>query len=414
MSQQSSDNADNKQINIVTSLDFYAEMAEAVAGDVANVTPIIADVSIDPHDYEPTANVAKQYAKADVIISNGGGYDAWSERFAQQNKSANSIVVADLVNYQSGQNEHLWYLPQTPEKLVDALVENLSALQPDEAKTFQANADKYLKTLAPLTQLRQEVKKAITGKAYLATEPVFDNTLLALGAKQLDSGLPDEHDHNHDHGDEHADHEHEDEATHDHEASALHIDGLSDHYHSGDAVALTAHLEQDSNHDHWHWYTLAPGKADQDDNWVVVKDAKSDSVTLEDVADGTQVKVKLFDDDHHVVAESEAVTVHIDDHHSADAHETDGQTGDFANAVNQGQDPTPTAIKTWQAAIESGDVAFVVNNPQNSSNLVKQAIDFAKEHDVPVVQATETKPKGQTFVQWQTQQLEAILAAVEK
>ncbi|MEJ8767782.1 metal ABC transporter substrate-binding protein [Oceanobacillus sp. HCA-5259] len=42
-----------------------------------------------------------------------------------------------------------------------------------------------------------------------------------------------------------SDHEHEDE-------HAIEIQGLSDHYHTGDIIELTANLHIDSEHDHWH------------------------------------------------------------------------------------------------------------------------------------------------------------------
>ena len=39
---------------------------------------------------------------------------------------------------------------------------------------------------------------------------------------------------------------------------------------------------------------------------------------------------------------------------------------------------------------------------------------YAKEHGVPVVQATETKPAGKTYAEWQYDQLKALDEALKK
>ncbi len=94
------------RIKIVTSLNTYGEMAKAVVGNKGSVTSVLTKATIDPHDFEPTATTARLYQQADVIISNGGGYDAWSTKLTQANEKAKAIDVGQLYAYQDGENEH--------------------------------------------------------------------------------------------------------------------------------------------------------------------------------------------------------------------------------------------------------------------------------------------------------------------
>lgn len=179
----------NNKIMVVASLDSYGEMAKAVLGNQGSVTSIINKPNMDPHEYEPTTNVAKQYQKADVIVSNGGGFDNWSVNFAKQNKDAETINIANLYHYvdgKSGGNEHFWYKTNITSKLTNELAKKYSKIIPKKASYFEKNAKAYQKKAGKLINLQKQVKSNIAGKKILATEPVFDNTLIALGADMQD------------------------------------------------------------------------------------------------------------------------------------------------------------------------------------------------------------------------------------
>ncbi|WP_369266614.1 choice-of-anchor M domain-containing protein [Streptomyces harbinensis] len=92
--------------------------------------------------------------------------------------------------------------------------------------------------------------------------------------------------------------------------SSLAIHGLADHYHTGDTVSLTAVPDVATDLDHYHWYT----RDNATDSWSVVPGLGGAEFTGTADHDGRQIKAALFGDDHAVVAESEPVTVHIDDH----------------------------------------------------------------------------------------------------
>jgi surface-anchored protein len=96
--------------------------------------------------------------------------------------------------------------------------------------------------------------------------------------------------------------------------TTLTIEGLAHHYHTGEAIELTAVQDPQTDLDHYHWFTRSPSE----DDWAVVSGALSGSVTMTageaPALDGTEVIARLYDDDHNAVAESDPVTISIDDH----------------------------------------------------------------------------------------------------
>ncbi len=98
------------------------------------------------------------------------------------------------------------------------------------------------------------------------------------------------------------------------ESADITIEGLGDHYHTGDTIELTASLSEDVDYDHWHWYIKESNQTD----WEVASGQQGDSFSEEASVDGLEVKATLYNDDHEVFAESEPVVIVIDDHHGHD------------------------------------------------------------------------------------------------
>lgn len=90
------------------------------------------------------------------------------------------------------------------------------------------------------------------------------------------------------------------------------IDGLAEHYHTGDSFELTAHTNSDLATDQsFEWLESQDGE-------FKTLDEQSDTLTYEAEEDGTQIKVQVLSKDGDVIGESEPVTIHIDDHHGDD------------------------------------------------------------------------------------------------
>ncbi|MFD1465457.1 metal ABC transporter solute-binding protein, Zn/Mn family [Lapidilactobacillus mulanensis] len=173
------------KIKVVSSLDFYAEIAEHILGDQGQVTSIINSSGVDPHDYTPTTNDAKAVAKSDVAVMNGAGYDAWLEKLVDSSDHSTKLidVAADVRHLPDGENEHLWYDFATMIKVNRYLVKQFSELRPQERTTFQKNGEKFLAQLKQLQQQETQLKEQFAGDKVMVTEPVFNDVLVKLDMK---------------------------------------------------------------------------------------------------------------------------------------------------------------------------------------------------------------------------------------
>ena len=266
--------AANEKIHVVASVDFYGEVAQQVLGKYGTVTSVINDPNVDPHDYEPTTQIGKTVAKADIVIANGAGYDAWMTKLAKAQPDTTMITAAKVVGVKNGENEHIWYKPQAMKLMANALVKQFGKRDPQHQAAYRRNAKHYIESLKPLDQAVAQLKTLSRGQSAIVSEPVFDNALTAIG-------------------------------------------------------------------------------------------------------------------------------VSVADQH-------------FAQAIEEGSDPTPADIRKNSKLLKQHQVAFVVINKQVQSKVVSNLVQQAKDNDVPILKVTETMPRKQTYLQWQLSQYRSLIKLLEK
>ncbi|GAW99443.1 metal ABC transporter solute-binding protein [Secundilactobacillus mixtipabuli] len=175
-----------QKILVVTSTDFYGEVARAVIGNKGTVHAVINQAAVDPHDYEPTPKVAKMVHHANVVVANGIGYDSWMNRLVTGKKATLIRVGNDLLKKQNGDNPHLWYQPQTMPTLARALAKQFAKEQPRNKAYFEKNAKRYIASLKPIDTEMNHIKQLSSRqkqKRVYVSEPVVDYAIQALGFK---------------------------------------------------------------------------------------------------------------------------------------------------------------------------------------------------------------------------------------
>ena len=61
---------DDGRLRVVASTSILADVVQNVAGDAADVTPLMRR-GADPHSYEPTLHATRDIAYADAVFTNG-------------------------------------------------------------------------------------------------------------------------------------------------------------------------------------------------------------------------------------------------------------------------------------------------------------------------------------------------------
>lgn len=134
----------------LTTFTVLADMARQVAGDrieVASITKPGAEI----HGYEPTPSDLKRAAKADLVLQNGMGLEAWFEQFIERARAKRvtltegitPIPIAGETEYAGKPNPHAWMSTKNAEIYIDNLVDAFSDLDPAGADEFRRRGDDY-------------------------------------------------------------------------------------------------------------------------------------------------------------------------------------------------------------------------------------------------------------------------------
>lgn len=143
-----SGNADNDDgaPEVLATFTILADMAQEVAGDTLEVTSLTRP-GAEIHGYDPTPSDIRDATDAEVILSNGLGLEDWIDRLTEDS-DATRVTVTDGIDPISIEgtdepNPHAWMSPELAKTYVDNIVGALSEHSPDNAETFEDNAEAY-------------------------------------------------------------------------------------------------------------------------------------------------------------------------------------------------------------------------------------------------------------------------------
>lgn len=161
----------NGTIEVVASVNQWGTVAKTLGGDNVNVTSVINSTNVDAHDYEPTTSDIAKLQKAQVIIVNGAGYDAWAVKAAQ---TANATIVnaAEVGGVNDGENPHVWFSADVRKAVAQAITEAYEQADAAKKNDFDKMNDQWTAEENNVESKITEVKQKTDGLAYAATESV--------------------------------------------------------------------------------------------------------------------------------------------------------------------------------------------------------------------------------------------------
>ncbi|WP_345800929.1 zinc ABC transporter substrate-binding protein [Microbacterium sp. AZCO] len=199
------DAADGR-IDVLASTNVYGQIAEVVGGDHVDVTSIIHSAAQDPHSYEASARDQLAVSRADLIVENGGGYDAFVDALIQATGTdAPVITAAELSPHWSGDahdthathgdaaqeetahddaadghghdhvegfNEHVWYDLHTTSAVADEIAHQLSEIDPGGADGYSTRASDFTASVESLEASLAQLAATHGGTDIFVTEPV--------------------------------------------------------------------------------------------------------------------------------------------------------------------------------------------------------------------------------------------------
>lgn len=161
----------NGTIEVVASVNQWGTVAKTLGGDNVNVTSIINSTNVDAHDYEPTTSDIAKLQKAQVIIVNGAGYDAWAVKAAQ---TANATIVnaAEVGGVNDGENPHVWFSAEVRKAVAQAITKAYEQVDAAKKNDFDKMNHQWTAEENNVESKIAEVRQKTDGLAYAATESV--------------------------------------------------------------------------------------------------------------------------------------------------------------------------------------------------------------------------------------------------
>ncbi|MFD1171147.1 metal ABC transporter solute-binding protein, Zn/Mn family [Oceanobacillus picturae] len=331
----------NSELSVVTSFYPMYEFTQQVAGDRADVS-LMVSAGEDAHHYEPSAQDVAGVSKADVFVYSSEEMEHWVESLLNTVENDNLVIArtadgVDLVDTESSDDAHAGEQNQesngnmTIQGVADHyhtgdMIELTTELDEDVEYDHwhwyrKEHADAEWETVP--NQGGAEFEYEASGESFELRAVLFDDSHNEYAASESIEIVIDDHQ-GHQHGDdEEGEHDHDqadsEESSHhnEHESvQSVEIVGLADHYHTGDVVTLEAELPEDVNYDHWHWYI----RENDTEEWEALSDQGTSHFEYKTTGESFEVRALLFDEDHNTYAESEPVSIIIDDHESHDPH----------------------------------------------------------------------------------------------
>lgn len=172
-----------KPLFIVAAENMYGDIAKQIGGVHVDVTTILSNPDQDPHSFELTPSVGYALTKAQLVIINGVGYDAWADRLlSHQTQNRPKIILAqDILGKKMGDNPHLWYDIDGMQKLSQYLAKQYIALMPENRNLFEANLAQFSNQLTQIKKRIETIKSQHLGLFVAATEPVCGIMVEKLG-----------------------------------------------------------------------------------------------------------------------------------------------------------------------------------------------------------------------------------------
>ena len=154
----------DRAIKVVTSFSVLEDLIRQIGGPRADVKALVGP-NQDAHSFSPSPKDAISVKNADLVVVNGLGFDAWSERLIKSSGYKGEIVIATkgvqpIKSSEGGHSSvdtHAFQDIQKVKLYVSNICAALVKLDPKSQALFEANKTRYIQEL---DSLDSEIKSA--------------------------------------------------------------------------------------------------------------------------------------------------------------------------------------------------------------------------------------------------------------
>ncbi|MEJ5922260.1 metal ABC transporter solute-binding protein, Zn/Mn family [Bifidobacterium thermophilum] len=170
-------------IKVVASVNQWGTLAQQIGGDDVTITTIVSSTNVDAHDFEPKTSDIAAIQKAQVVVTNGAGYDTWAAKSIA--KGAVSVSAAATVGAMNGDNPHLWFSKDARNAMATELADVFSKTLPAKRKNFDKRLKAWKRQESALEDDISAFAKKHKNTPYAATEAVAYYLMSDMQLKDL-------------------------------------------------------------------------------------------------------------------------------------------------------------------------------------------------------------------------------------
>jgi zinc/manganese transport system substrate-binding protein len=181
----------HETISVVAAENVWGNIAYQIGRDKVEVTSIINDPSVDPHEYETSPRNAAAVSTADLVIANGVGYDSFVDKLlkASPNGRRDVLKIENAVKLSGDNpNPHLWYDPTYVVDGARAIEAELAKQMPAAGPEFETNLRTFLVGEHRVVDVIDTIEAKYEGTKVAYTERVPGYLTMAAG---LQLGTPE-------------------------------------------------------------------------------------------------------------------------------------------------------------------------------------------------------------------------------
>lgn len=137
------------KLPVVASFSILGDIVRVVGGDRVSVVTLVGPDE-DAHAFEPKPSDVKAILASKLVVTNGLGFEPWSDRLIKSAGYKGEIAVVSKGVKVAGSDPHAWQNPNNVVIYTRNLAAAMGKVDPAGASLYQANAAAYTQELLQL------------------------------------------------------------------------------------------------------------------------------------------------------------------------------------------------------------------------------------------------------------------------
>ena len=158
-------------ISVVSTVDTWGSLAQEIGGSDVKVESVMTGSDTDISSFKPSSKDLKNMQNAQVLVTNGAGYDDWANKVHPA--KAEVLSAAGTVGALNGDNPYLWFSHDARDAMASAMADTFSKVLPSKKQAFSQRLAQWQEKEKKLTTYLSDFSKENGNAKYASTSPIL-------------------------------------------------------------------------------------------------------------------------------------------------------------------------------------------------------------------------------------------------